>query len=49
MTFKKVEKQFVKAIVKYADKAESLADAINKSHFLEKRGWRAYKFDELNI
>lgn len=39
MTFKKVEKQFVKAIVKYADKAESLADAINKSHFLEKRGW----------
>ena len=39
MTFQKLEKKFIKAIVKYGDDAESLADAINKSHILEKRGW----------
>lgn len=39
MTFKKAEKEFLKSIVKYGDDAESLADAINKSHLLEKRGW----------
>jgi hypothetical protein len=39
MRFSKTEKKIIKAIVKYRDKAESLADMFNKSHLLEKNGW----------
>ncbi len=46
MTFKKSEKEFIKALVKYSDEAESLADAINKSHLLEKRGWNIVVGDD---
>jgi hypothetical protein len=46
MTFQKQEKKFIKAIVKYGDHAESLADAINKSHILEKRGWNIVLGDD---
>lgn len=38
MTFKKTEKEIIKAIVKYGDKAKSLAEVLNKSKLLEKRG-----------
>lgn len=38
MTFKKTEKEILKAIVKYGGDVKSLADVINKSHLLEKRG-----------
>ena len=46
MTFKKSEKEFIKALVKYSDEAESLADAINKSHLLEKQGWNIVVGDD---
>ena len=46
MTFKKFEKEFIKAIVKYGDDAESLADAINKSRLLEKIGWNIVVSDD---
>lgn len=48
MAYKKSEKEFIKAIVKYGDDAESLADAINKSHLLEKRGWNIVVSDDRN-
>lgn len=38
MTFKKTEKEIIKTIVKYGGDVNSLADVINKSHLLEKRG-----------
>ena len=38
MQFKKNEKEILKAIVKYGDEVTSLADVINKSGLLEKRG-----------
>lgn len=38
MTFKKTEKEIIKTIVKYGGDVKSLADVINKSHLLEKRG-----------
>lgn len=38
MTFKKSEKEIIKAIVKYGGEVKSLAEVINKSHLLEKRG-----------
>lgn len=38
MTFKKSEKEIIKAIVKYGGEVKSLAHVINKSHLLEKRG-----------
>ena len=38
MTFKKTEKEILKAIVKYGDGKISLAEALNKSKMLEKRG-----------
>ena len=45
MRFSKTEKKFIKAIVKYRDKAESLADMFNKSHLLEKDGWNIVVMD----
>lgn len=38
MTFKKTEKEIIKAIVKYDGKAKSLAEVFNKSQLLEKKG-----------
>lgn len=38
MTFKKTEKEIIKTIVKYGGDVKSLADVVNKSHLLEKRG-----------
>lgn len=46
MAYKSSEKEFIKAIVKYSDDAESLADAINKSHLLEKQGWNIVVSDD---
>ncbi len=46
MNFKKTEQEYIKAIVKYSDDAKSLADAINKSHLLEKRGWSIAASDD---
>ena len=36
--FKNTEKEIIKTIVKYGGDVKSLADVINKSHLLEKRG-----------
>lgn len=38
MTFKKTEKEILKAIVKYDGEVKSLAEVLNKSELLEKRG-----------
>ena len=38
MTFKKTEKEILKAIVKYGSESKSLAEVLNKSKLLEKRG-----------
>ena len=38
MTFKKTEKEIIKAIVKYGDEKNSMAKVINESQLLEKRG-----------
>lgn len=38
MKFKKTEKEIIKTIVKYGGDVKSLADVINESHLLEKRG-----------
>ena len=38
MTFKKTEKEILKAIVKYGDSKMSLAEALHESKLLEKRG-----------
>jgi hypothetical protein len=38
MTFKKTEKEIIKTIVKYDGEVKSLAEVINKSELLEKRG-----------
>ena len=38
MTFKKTEQEIIKAIVKYGDEKNSMAQVINKSQLLEKRG-----------
>ena len=38
MTFKKSEKDIIKAIVKYSGEVKSLAKIINKSQLLENRG-----------
>lgn len=38
MKFKKTEKEIIQTIVKYDGEVKSLADVINKSHLLEKRG-----------
>ena len=46
MTFTKAEKEIIKAIVKYGGEEGSLADAINRSHILEKRGWNIVVGDD---
>lgn len=46
MTFTKAEKEIIRAIVKYGGKEGSLADAINKSHILEKHGWNILVGDD---
>ena len=38
MTFKKSEKEIIKAIVKYGEKEKSMAKVLNKSQLLEKKG-----------
>ena len=38
MTFTKTEKEILRAIVKYGGKSKSLAEVLNKSKLLEKRG-----------
>lgn len=38
MTFKKTEKEIIRTIVMYGGDVKSLADVINKSHLLEKKG-----------
>ena len=38
MTFKKTEKEIIKAIVKYGEKEHSMAKGLNKSKLLENRG-----------
>ena len=38
MTFKNTEKEIIKAIVKYGNKMNSMAQVINESQLLEKRG-----------
>ena len=38
MTFKKTEKEIIKAIVKYGGEVKSLVDVLNESQILEKRG-----------
>ena len=38
MKFKKTEKEIIKAIVKYGDEKNSMAQVINESQLLEKRG-----------
>lgn len=38
MTFKKTEKEIIKAIVKYGEKDHSMAKVLNKSKLLENRG-----------
>lgn len=46
MKFNKTEREIVRSIVKYGDNAESLANAFNKSHLLEKRGWNIVICDD---
>ena len=38
MTFKKTEKEIIKAIVKYGEDEHSMANVLNKSQLLEKKG-----------
>lgn len=38
MTFKKTEKEIIKAIAKYGDNEKSLAEVLHQSKLLEKRG-----------
>ena len=38
MTFKKTEKEIIKAIVKYGGEVKSLVDVLNESKILEKSG-----------
>jgi hypothetical protein len=49
MTYKSTEKEIIKAIVKYSEKSNSLADVINKSHLFEKRGVAIVRKDGNNI
>lgn len=46
MTFKKVEKEYIKALIKYVGDADSLSDAITKSHLIENHGWNIVLSDE---
>ena len=47
MKFKKTEKEIIKSIIKYGNE-KSLADVINKSHLLEKRGIAIVPYHEHN-
>ena len=38
MVFNDSEKEFIKTILKYEEQAKSLADALNKSRFFERKG-----------
>lgn len=49
MAYKSTEKEIIKAIVKYSEKSNSLADVINKSHLFEKRGVAIVRKDGNNI
>lgn len=49
MTYKKTEKEIIKAIVQYDGKAKSLAEVLNKSKLLEKRGIGIVEYGGNNI
>lgn len=49
MTYKKTEKEIIKAIVQYDGKAKSLAEVFNKSKLLEKRGIGIVQYGGNNI
>lgn len=49
MTYKKTEKEIIKAIVKYGEKTSTLADVINQSRLFEKRGFAIVCKDGNNI
>ncbi len=49
MKFKKTEKEIIKAIVKYGDKSETLAEVFNKSHLLENKGIGIVQYGEKNL
>ncbi len=49
MTYKKTEKEIIKAIVQYDGKAKSLAEVLNKSKLLEKRGIGIVQYGGNNI
>lgn len=49
MNLNKAEKEFIRAIVKYDGKAQSLADVLNKSRLLEKRGIGIVQHYDKNI
>ena len=46
MKFNKIEKETIKAIVKYKNKAGSLADTLSKSNVLKKRGLAIVRKDD---
>lgn len=49
MTYKNIEKEIIKAIIKYGEKTSTLADVINKSRLFEKRGVAIVRKDGNNI
>lgn len=49
MNLNKTDKEFIRAIVKYDGKAQSLADVLNKSRLLEKRGIGIVQYCNKNI
>ena len=49
MVFKCTEKEFISALIKYEGKAKSLAEVLNKSKLLEKRGIGIVQNGEKNI
>lgn len=49
MNLNKADKEFIRAIVKYDGKAQSLADVLNKSRLLEKRGIGIVQHYDKNI
>ena len=49
MTYKKTEKEIIKAIVQYDGKAKSLAEVLNKSKLLKKRGIGIVQYGGNNI
>ena len=49
MVFKCTEKEFISALIKYEGKAKSLAEVLNKSKLLEKRGIGIVQYGGKNI